>query len=462
MSREIMLAILEEELNSDENKSIQPLTETPAKVYKPKNLTEAEDEIQEKETTEEDKDDEYREEHDPEDESTETPDETIDSIGDMNNSDDELDDKLMKFTIYQLLTTQFLKMEYGTPSGSDSFCPTCGTEDAADAAIIDNEISPAKRTEPFGSIDGSSGGSDFGSSDSGSSDSGGEEGDDDFGMDFSFYYKQRVALEHCIPGTENFVRTFTGLFKFGEKIFHTVAQQFTRLTRLVLRVGEHNLIKVRYMAKFYQFKFNKLINFIDDEALAKINVEVWKADDWSKIKDNCHAIYKLLVNMENQLAVKSGKFQDVKANYEKAFSKIQVKITDTDSKNNTHDLYKLREGGSLSELGYSKENVVNMFRQLEELGEIVGMAAMSKINVALKKSMLHIKTETARIKALQEVKPNDAKLKQEMDMLTAYNLRYTYLSNCANTYVMITDQLTTDLYKISKAFETSIVPKYVR
>ena len=36
MSREIMLAILEEELNVDENKPIQPLTETPAKVYKPK------------------------------------------------------------------------------------------------------------------------------------------------------------------------------------------------------------------------------------------------------------------------------------------------------------------------------------------------------------------------------------------------------------------------------------------
>lgn len=452
MSREIMLAILEEELNVDENKPIQPLTETPAKVYKPKNLTEAEDEIQEKETTEEDKDEEYREEHNPE----ETPDETVDSIGDMNNSDEELDDKLMKFTVYQLLTTQFLKMEYGTPSGSDSFCPTCGTEDAADAAIIDNEISPAKRTEPFGSTDGSSDGSDFGSSDSSGED------DDDFGMDFSFYYKQRVALEHCIPGTENFVRTFTGLFKFGEKIFHTVAQQFTRLTRLVLRVGEHNLVKVRYMAKFYQFKFSKLINFIDDEALSKINVEVWKADDWSKIKDNCHVIYKLLVDMENQLAVKSGKFKDVKANYEKAFSKIKVSISDTESKNNTHDLYKLREGGSLSELGYSKENVVSMFRQLEELGEIVGMEAMGKINVALKKSMLHIKTETARIKTLQEAKPNDAKLKQEMDMLTAYNLRYTYLSNCVNTYAMITDQLTTDLYKISKAFETSIIPEYVR
>lgn len=452
MSREIMLAILEEELSVDENKPIQPLTETPAKVYKPKNLTEAEDEIQKKETTEEDKDEEYREEHNPE----ETPDETVDSIGDMNNSDEELDDKLMKFTVYQLLTTQFLKMEYGTPSGSDSFCPTCGTEDAADAAIIDNEISPAKRTEPFGSTDGSSGGSDFGSSDSSGED------DDDFGMDFSFYYKQRVALEHCIPGTENFVRTFTGLFKFGEKIFHTVAQQFTRLTRLVLRIGEHNLVKVRYMAKFYQFKFSKLINFIDDEALSKINVEVWKADDWSKIKDNCHVIYKLLADMENQLAVKSGKFKDVKSNYEKAFSKINVNITDTNSKNNTHDLYKLREGGSLSELGYSKENVVSMFRQLEELGEIVGMEAMGKINVALKKSMLHIKTETARIKTLQEAKPNDAKLKQEMDMLTAYNLRYTYLSNCVNTYAMITDQLTTDLYKISKAFETSIVPKYVR
>lgn len=68
MSREIMLAILEEELTSDENKPIQPLTETPAKVYKPKNLTDAEDEIQEKDTEEENKDSEYREEHNKDEE----------------------------------------------------------------------------------------------------------------------------------------------------------------------------------------------------------------------------------------------------------------------------------------------------------------------------------------------------------------------------------------------------------
>ena len=36
MSRETMLSILEEELGADENKPIQPLTETPAKVYKTK------------------------------------------------------------------------------------------------------------------------------------------------------------------------------------------------------------------------------------------------------------------------------------------------------------------------------------------------------------------------------------------------------------------------------------------
>ena len=103
-----------------------------------------------------------------------------------------------------------------------------------------------------------------------------------------------------------------------------------------------------------------------------------------------------------------------------------------------------------------------MFRQLEELGEIVGISAMKGINLSLKKAVLHVKKETARIKTLQEIKPDDAKLKQEMDTVSAYNLRYSYLANCANTYVMITDQLTTDLYKISKAFETSIVPKYVR
>ena len=455
MSRETMLSILEEELGADENKPIQPLTETPAKVYKPKNLTEAEDEIQERDDKEETKDEEYREEHNPEEDDTDTnTDEVIDSIGDVNTSDAELDDKLMQFTVYQLLSTRFLKMEYGSPSGSDSFCPTCGNEDAADSAIIDNEISVVERTEPFGETEGEVSG---GATDTGEGDLG-----DDSDMDFSFYYQQRIALEHCIPGTENFVRTLSGLFNFGEKIFHTIAQQATRLTRSILRIGEHNFVRVRYMAKFYQFKLDKLINFIDDDALSGIKVNAWRAEDWTKIKEGCTHIYELCKNVEKHLAVKPGKFKEVKANYEKAFSEINVKMSDESTKHNTHDLYKLRVGGTLSDLGYDRANVVAMFRQLEELGEIVGMTAMKEINAALKKATLYVKTETTRLQALQKAKPNDATLKAEMDKLTAYNLRYSYLSNCINTYVMITDQLTTDLYKISKAFETSIIPKYVR
>ena len=260
----------------------------------------------------------------------------------------------------------------------------------------------------------------------------------------------------------NFVRTLSGLFNFGEKIFHTIAQQATRLTRSILRIGEHNFVRVRYMAKFYQFKLDKLINFIDDDALSGIKVNAWRAEDWTKIKEGCTHIYELCKNVEKHLAVKPGKFKEVKANYEKAFSEINVKMSDESTKHNTHDLYKLRVGGTLSDLGYDRANVVAMFRQLEELGEIVGMTAMKEINAALKKATLYVKTETTRLQALQKAKPNDATLKAEMDKLTAYNLRYSYLSNCINTYVMITDQLTTDLYKISKAFETSIIPKYVR
>jgi len=475
MSLETMLAVLEDELSADENKVIQPLTETPAKVYTPKNLTDAEDEIKDKDKEEKDKDEEYREEHeeDDEEEGVDTddydvvsPDETVDSIGDENTSDEDIDSKLMKLTTYQLLTTQFLKLEYGTPSGSDSgICPSCGSEDAADAAIIDNEISGAERTEPFGSTDNNGGGfggsgGDFGG---GFGDSeGGEGGEDDFGSDFSFYYKQRVALEHCVPGTENFVRTFTGLFEFGEKIFHTVAKHATRVIRAALRVAEHNLVKVRYMAKFYQFKLTKLINFIDDEALAKVNVEAWPADDWTKIKEGCSEVFGLCKDIENQLAAEPGKFKGIKEKYEKAYKAINVNIDVQESKNNTHELFKLRKGGTLAELNYGKDNVVRMFRQLEELGEIVGTSAMSEITVSLKKAALHIKTETTKLKGLQAAKPGDAKLKKEMDLLQAYNLRYNFLANCVNTYVAITDRLTDDLYRVSKAFETSIVPEYVR
>ena len=470
MSLETMLAVLEDELSTDENKVIQPLTETPAKVYTPKNLTDAEDEIKDKDKEEKDKDDEYREEHKEDDEEgvdaddydVVSPDETIDSIGDENTSDEDIDSKLMKFTTYQLLTTQFLKLDYGTPSGSDSgLCPSCGSEDAADAAIIDNEISGAERTEPFGSTDTGSSGGGFGGG-FGNDESGSDSGDDDFDLDFSFYYRQRVALEQCIPGTENFVRTFTGLFEFGEKIFHTVAKHVTRVIRAALRVAEHNAVKVKYMAKFYQFKLSKLINFIDDDALAKLNIEAWSASDWTKIKEGCVNVYNLCKNIDDQLAAKPGSFKSIKEKYEKAYKVIKVDINETESKNNTHELFKLRKGGTLAELDYGKDNVVRMFRQLEELGEIVGTSAMVEITTSLKKAALHIKAETTRLKGLQAVKPDDTKLKKEMDLLQAYNLRYNFLANCVNTYVAITDKLTDDLYRVSKAFETSIMPKYVR
>jgi hypothetical protein len=368
----------------------------------------------------------------------------------------------MKFTTYQLLTTQFLKLDYGTPSGSDSgLCPSCGSEDAADAAIIDNEISGAERTEPFGSTDTGISGGGFGGG-FGNDESDSDSGDDDFDLDFSFYYRQRVALEQCIPGTENFVRTFTGLFEFGEKIFHTVAKHATKVIRAALRVAEHNVVKVKYMAKFYQFKLSKLINFIDDEALAKLNIEAWPANDWTKIKEGCVNVYNLCKNIDDQLAAKPGSFKGIKEKYEKAYKVIKVDINETESKNNTHELFKLRKGGTLAELVYGKDNVVRMFRQLEELGEIVGTSAMVEITTSLKKAALHIKAETTRLKGLQAVKPDDTKLKKEMDLLQAYNLRYNFLANCVNTYVAITDKLTDDLYRVSKAFETSIMPKYVR
>lgn len=462
MSLETMLAVLNEQLNEDENKAIQPLTETPSKVYKPKNLTEAEDEIKEIDKDEKEKDDEYREAHSDDDNEEDTmddyevvnPDETVDSIGDKNVSDEEIDEKMMNFTTYQLLTTQFLKLEYGTPAGSDSgLCPSCGTEDAADAAIIDSEITDAERTEPFEASGGDTGG--FSSGDTGTS-------DDEFGGDFSFYYEQRAALEKCIPGTENFFKTFGAIFKFSEKVFHTVAQNATRLIRATLRVGEHNLVKVRYMAKFYQFKLTKLINFIDDEQLDKIEVEAWPADLWYSIEQQCFKIYDLCKDVDKQLAAKPGAFKDIKAKYDKLYKAIKVDTSLNGVKSGTHALFDLRRAGNVSSLGYGKDAVVKSFRHLEELGDIVGVSAMKEITVSLKKAALHIKAETEKLKAKQKTGIDDANIKKEMDMLQAYNLRYNYLSNCVQIYTEITSRMTDDLYRVSKAYETSIVPKYVR
>ena len=178
MKQSTMRALFD--LENKENEKIQSFSETPAVSVKPKEVTEAEDEIKDVEDTDKEDDKQYREEHNDADTSEEADAEASSDTGDSESSDedaesedddstasisedlnatDEDDDndksKLAKMfdrmSVNEILHYRMITMEYGTQAGSaDPGCIGCsrGTADAADAVIIDSEIEPADSTEP--------------------------------------------------------------------------------------------------------------------------------------------------------------------------------------------------------------------------------------------------------------------------------------------------------------------------
>ena len=131
-------------LSSDlEDQEIQTFSETKAEPATTEELTEAEDQISDLENQEREEDSDYRQEHSERVE--------YDTIDDMVDGSDKSKEELMAMDSYRLRSTMILNktFDYGTPAGSDSAsCPECGPsyEDAADAAIIDAEITPTAPT----------------------------------------------------------------------------------------------------------------------------------------------------------------------------------------------------------------------------------------------------------------------------------------------------------------------------
>ena len=68
MNQSTMMALFE--LEDKENEQIQSFSETPAPAVKPKEVTEAEDQIKDEEKDDEDDDKEYREQHNDDDNTT--------------------------------------------------------------------------------------------------------------------------------------------------------------------------------------------------------------------------------------------------------------------------------------------------------------------------------------------------------------------------------------------------------
>lgn len=521
MSYEAMLAVLSSELEK-----IRPLTETPApNKYTPDALTNAEDAIRDEKEKDKKEDDKYREEHKEVEEedndnsnatdndSSGTSDNTdtgnndkgvaetnnelsnfgpdasnnSDLANDMNNpnvSNAQLDAKLSELTLYERMTFQFIRSEYGSPSGSDSnLCPNCsGTADAADAAIIDNEVTKTERTEPFGTVNnnnsGGSDGGDFGG-DMGGGDFGGDFGGDmggDFG-NMSFKAAFGIGTESMGINSDNLdegidfvanrakeVAYMTkSILDFSEKAFHFISKTATTALHKIGHAVESNLLKIRHVSKFYEYKLKAIAPLVQNDKLAEFNVEAFNSKDWVTIESNCHEIYKLLCDVSKQMTCPYRKFGEVTDQYKAAFAKINVNIMNKVPSACLKNLYDKRQNASLAELGYNPRDMFNILRHLEQLADISDNDAMNKITRAIqsygKVLNLENKTLVAKLKKANEV-PKE--LQQKKLFVELDTKKYDFLVSVIEVYTDLTTRLVDDIHAVCYQYETSIIPEYIR
>jgi len=521
MSYEAMLAVLSSELEE-----IRPITETPVpNKYTPDALTNAEDAIRDEKKKDKKEDDKYREEHkeieeEDDDNSNATDNDSSgtsdnadtgdndksvaetnnelanfgasasDNNGlanDMNNPDvsnAQLDAKLSELTLYERMTFQFIRSEYGSPSGSDSnLCPNCGgTADAADAAIIDNEVTKTERTEPFGSTNNNSGGGGdaggFGG-DMGGGDFGGDFGGDmggDFG-NMSFRATFGVGTESMGVDSDNLDEGIEfaanrakeiaymakSILTFGEKAFHFISKTATTALHKIGHAVESNLLKIRHVSKFYEYKLKTIAPLIQNDKLAEFNVEAFTAKDWVTVVGECHEIYKLLCNVSKQMTCPYRKFGEVIDQYKAVFSKINVNIMNKVPSACLQGLYSKRQNASLAELGYNPRDMFNILRHMEQLADISDKDAMGRITKAIESYGKVLKLEN---KTLMD-KTKDANeipkaLQQKKNFVELDTKKYDFLVSVIEVYTDLTTRLVDDIHDVCYQYEKSIIPEYIR
>ena len=473
MSYEAMIALLSEELEN-----IKPITETPvpsSSKHNPNELTEAEDEISEKEKDENEKDDEYREEHNESEEEEDTGETDNSDLGlpedtegeedatqkevskDMDNADiseEELDAKMAKMSFYQQLTMTYIKAEYGSPSGSNSSsCPSCaGNEDAADAAIVDNDVTDAERTEPFGEVDNSSssGGSDYGS------DMGG--GDDyDFG-DSAFQFKYQPGEEDLANTAKEIGALIGGTLKASERVFHFASKTLVGVTHKLVHTVERTFIKVRHVAKFYEYKFKPILKLISDDAVSEVTTEAFYANTWIAAQRCCGEVYKLLTGIDKQLSASEKDFPRIIKAYSNAFSEAEIDINENTPSSCLSKLYDRRANSNLAELGYNKRDLLTLIRHLQVLGEISESDSLKPVRNILVKYGKLLRKESRRIS-----KETDADTAKQMLAIVEFNTKkYNFLARVVDVYCDLTSKLVDDLYKVCYEYEKSIIPRYLK
>ena len=487
-------------LSSDlEDQEIQTFSETKAEPATTEELTEAEDQISDLENQEREEDSDYRQEHSERVE--------YDTIDDMVDGSDKSKEELMAMDSYRLRSTMILNktFDYGTPAGSDSAsCPECGPsyEDAADAAIIDAEITPTAPTvdpnkKPMNPSGGDSGG--FG---------GGSSGDDDmFGDDdFSFMSNidtlltftslcnkiaksndnltyleytlgcQLLKKESFIPAQENWddytvarkvtLRTifldlcqsaahyapllFKGLLKIINSTKRFIVKSATKLQRVFHELSDNS----EKLCEFWQVKMKKYILKANVEKLESAELLGFEFNDWVTVVKTCLRILETVDKSANSLVASS----DADAMMTKIVEDIQsigIKTSSTGTKTDNTELMEKWTKGSVIELGFNPRVMSGCMNYIAQIVSVLG-----KDDSAIHKALMKVVEKTESV--LQGIKDNkevgDDTKKLSYQILQA-DVAVRYLTTIVTTVQKLLNRCVKQVYLICKKYEAAMIPE---
>lgn len=520
-----MLGFLETffSVDKDEEQNIQSFSETPAKPTKAKDLTETEDEVQEihKQTEEEDK--EYRDEHTPEDD-----DQTGDDLGDFgedttdtseggtdentenneDNSEEESDDQMKDgsdkddFTLramseYEIRTTKIISkkaLEYATSSGPDIVggCAGCskGNEDAADAAIIDAEITPVERTVPKGGngSDNGGGSDDFGSSDSGSSDD-----DFDLGDDFSLYYDKYLAavnkfrtiaaqedlLDMSLHNLLDNAKAIVGItakgvaattrtivqdilpaaFNVAKKAGEILANAFVYVKNIAAKIVANKTLLLRV----WNTKIKLYLKVVSTEKLAKMKVQCFNKEDFLKIGKATIDVYDTLTKNGDKVA--NAKLSDkIIVKLINALSSIGVVIDVTKDKIDLSKLYEKRKIGSIMDLGYTPDNIeecilwcIDVSKRIPEEDNASPMlAGFAKVHSFFKSRNNAFERNAANNKISAE------KRQEDIGIYVSSELKVKFGADASRIVYQIWNELIAEMLEVCEKYEKALIPGKIK
>lgn len=486
-------------LSSDlEDQEIQTFSDTKAEPITTEELTEAEDQIADLEDQERKEDTDYRQEHSERVE--------YDTIDDMIDDSDKSKEELMAMDSYRLRSTMILNktFDYGTPAGSDSAsCPECGPsyEDAADAAIIDAEITPVSPTvdpnkKPMNPSGGDSG---FGGGSSGDDDM---FGDDDFSFmanvdtlltftslcnkiaksDDNLTYLeytlgcQLLKKESYIPAQENWddytfarkvtlrtifidlcqsaihyaPRLFKGLLKIIDSTKRFVVKSATKLRRVYHELSDNS----ERLCEFWQVKMSKYILKANTEKLESAQMLGFEFNDWMTVVKTCVRILETISKSADSL-LSSSAADSMMTKIVKDIQSIGIKTSSTGTKTDNTELMEKWTKGSVIELGFNPRVMSGCMRYISQIVSVLGKDD-SVIHKALMKVVDKTESTLRGIKDKKEVGDDTKKISYQ---ILQADVAVRYLTTIVTTVQKLLNKCVKQVYMICKKYEEAMIPE---